>query len=183
MPFSCSVMYLHAWGSAVLAQAQYPDLYNNGPRQWRPSDGHMTGCSTAQHQYCHETDNINIVTESRININIKNTILWDVTLCSLVEVYWSFKGMNCFHLQGSRETSQEQAAFRLCMLFAGLILWPWRWRQQIPPKVSKFLLDYTVSCPRRQYISSALWQPQILQCKKCHINSRLYIKDTFLCIK
>jgi hypothetical protein len=33
-------------------------------------------------------------------VTMKNIIFWDVTLCSLIEVYWCFRGMYCLHLQG-----------------------------------------------------------------------------------
>lgn len=47
-------------------------------------------------------------------VTTKSTAFWDVTPCSMVEVYWRFKEMCCLHPQGS------------------LLLW--RWRQNAPPK-------------------------------------------------
>jgi hypothetical protein len=33
--------------------------------------------------------------------SMKTTVFWDIVLCSLVEVYWRFRGACCLHHQGS----------------------------------------------------------------------------------
>jgi hypothetical protein len=35
---------------------------------------------------------------------MKMTVLWDVAPCSLVEVYWCFKGAYCLHHQGDQSS-------------------------------------------------------------------------------
>ena len=47
-----------------------------------------------------------------------NLIFWDVTQCRLVNSYWLFYGVYCFHLQG-------QAVWHLSAS-------PWRWTHKVP---------------------------------------------------
>jgi hypothetical protein len=54
----------------------------------------------------------------------KRTILWDVTLCSPVEIYRYFGGMYCRHIQGrsiSQATSKKSDPAN-CWLHTGLTL-------------------------------------------------------------
>jgi hypothetical protein len=74
--------------------------------------------------------------EALMVVTIKIIIFWDMTQCSLVGIYWYFRGMCCLYLQGARVRKS---------------LLPWRWR------VCTFLwnngnhiLDYMVSHARRQ---------------------------------
>jgi hypothetical protein len=55
---------------------------------------------------------------------MKSCIFWDIMLCSLLKVNWSFRGMY----------------YRVCLLstswwsIAWLTLWLWRWRSYVPLK-------------------------------------------------
>jgi hypothetical protein len=47
---------------------------------------------------------------------MKITVFWVVAPCSLVEVYWRYRGACCFHNQGDRlhsATTQKTAIFTL----------------------------------------------------------------------
>lgn len=82
----------------------------------------MRGCSTAERQSHHETDNINIVNWIKNKYKHKEyTLLWDVTLRSLVQVYWSFEGIYCLHLQRWRvdqTVRSKQHLDYICCLFS-----------------------------------------------------------------
>jgi hypothetical protein len=43
---------------------------------------------------------------------VKSTIFWDITLCSLMDVYWCVGGMRCFHLQGPRLSQASKQQYR-----------------------------------------------------------------------
>lgn len=64
---------------------------------------------------------------------MKNTALWNVMPCSLVEMCLCCQGQCCFHLHGT--------------------VLPWRWRQHVVQKLEQISPDTMVSQPRRQWSS------------------------------
>jgi hypothetical protein len=84
---------------------------------------------------------------------LPSTIFWCVTLCSLVEVYWHFRGMYCLHLQGVRVSKGRKchaaSIHSLCFLLAccllGLLFGPEDGGSLFLQNVSKPLPYYTAS--------------------------------------
>jgi len=58
-------------------------------------------------------------------------VLWDITLCWLVNSFWHFKGTKCLHLCNSANQEEIYQA----------IIGSWRWRQQAPPKYQSLLTN------------------------------------------
>jgi hypothetical protein len=48
-------------------------------------------------------------------VTVTSIVFWDVTPCSIVEVYWCFGGALCLHLQGRRV---KQADNKFCLILA-----------------------------------------------------------------
>jgi hypothetical protein len=63
---------------------------------------------------------------------MKNSIFWDITLCSLLKVNWRFRGICCLHFQDSWESQARN-------------------QQEVDMKQSLPSVDYTVLYPRRHY--------------------------------
>jgi hypothetical protein len=74
----------------------------------------------------------------KLILSLNSTIFWDIMLCSPLSVNWRFGGTYRLHLQGRRISwarDHSSACFLLsCRFLARLILGPWRWRRQVPPK-------------------------------------------------
>jgi hypothetical protein len=66
-----------------------------------------------------------------------------MTPCSLVQVHGPLVGTYCLHIQG--RWLNHARGLRSKLLVAWLTRRPWKWRQYIPPKVSKFLPHYATS--------------------------------------
>jgi hypothetical protein len=80
---------------------------------------------------------------------LKMAVFWVVASCSLVEVYWHFRGACCLHHQGDCPDDGDSK-----------YLW----------NVSKFVTDYMVQQPRRQPSSYLLpWEPETSQRDYCFI--------------
>jgi hypothetical protein len=58
-------------------------------------------------------------------LTMKNTAFWDMTLCSLIEVYCSFRGTYCHHLQGQRvsQARSKQIAVIYLLLLLGCLVY------------------------------------------------------------
>jgi hypothetical protein len=65
---------------------------------------------------------------------MKNSIFWDITLCSLLKVNWRFRGICCPHFQDSWESQVGN-------------------QHEADRKRSFLSMDYTVLHPRRFYFS------------------------------
>jgi hypothetical protein len=101
--------------------------------------------------------------------SMKMAVFWVVVPCSLVEVYWHFRGACCLHYQDNSSSS------------------PCWWRQQVHLKLwnmGKLLPDYTAQQPRSQPSSSVFKYnacPTLFACltpslwvKRKHNNFRIY---------
>jgi hypothetical protein len=84
----------------------------------------------------------------------KSIIFWDVTSCSLAEVYRTFEVTYCFHLQGQRisraiKAGPHQAGSHSASWLLGLLLDPEDGGSTFLRNVGKLLPDYITSHPRR----------------------------------
>jgi hypothetical protein len=92
-----------------------------------------------------------IITE----VTMKCTVFWDMTLCSLVDIYRRFGGPYCLCLQVRRlsRVGIQQDSVSNFWLPAWLILWP-SWYITFLRNVGKRLLDYAAADHRGFYASS-----------------------------
>jgi hypothetical protein len=52
---------------------------------------------------------------------MKSAVFWDVTLHSLVQVYWYFGGMYCLHLHITKQTKQATSKQQVIAVFVGFL--------------------------------------------------------------
>jgi hypothetical protein len=83
---------------------------------------------------------------------VKTTVLWDVTPCRPVEVYWCFGGTYCLHLQLRRETEISNHLLASCWLL-GLVFDHKYGGSTFLRHVCQLLVTYTASHTGRQYSS------------------------------
>lgn len=89
--------------------------------------------------------NIRLRFELSTVVNMKATVIWDVTPCSQVEVHKCFRRMCCLH---------HQSLAKLYFVPVWLACLPWRWR---PYFTLKHLSDL---CRSTQRSVPELWEPQ-----------------------
>jgi hypothetical protein len=94
----------------------------------------------------------------QILLEMKSSIFWDIATCSQLEVNWRFGGICLLHLQCWRINMKYVASRAVAsyLLHAWLILQPWRWRRNVPPK-GRFTSNWL------QGTISPLWEPHILR--------------------
>jgi hypothetical protein len=104
-------------------------------------------------------------------LTMKSTVFWYGTLYSMAEVHWRFRRMYCLGFQwriSQTRNSKMRAASRAacCLLLSGflrgLVFSPEDRRCIFPWNNGKFLQDYMVLCPRRQYSSCVCQQGLLL---------------------
>jgi hypothetical protein len=110
-------------------------------------------------------------------VTMKNTIFWDMTPCTLVEVYWCFREMYCLHLQNPRVCGRGST----CSCVATTHNTQVKIISEFIEDMKKFCLKTGKRFPTKIYLQPGKWMVAVLD-NYCLKESLLtnYMKQIFL---
>lgn len=102
--------------------------------------------------------------------NLENALFWNITPCSVVEIYWDFGSTYCFHFRDWRVSRRCRVEAGRCeqivLLFDSCLFWFVFYSEDggctFRRNVGKLIPSYTVPHLRRRYsFYSQPWDPQM----------------------